>query len=382
MNAHRYYHKRLALADMAAQRVSIVPLQEDMLAEATGGAALGSLLLKSLPDAFMLCAGPLTGSFAPSSGLAVAVFSLGGELCRVPVLQGIGAMLRQCGVDALALAGRAEVPLTLRLTKGAGRLDPAKTPRCPDYTRAAQREELLRTTQDGTAALLLAGADSTGLRGAGMHLGSAPQAAALAEALHERNCAALVFEGGSAMPPVPLPADTPLRVRLAPKAYFAQELAACGVQLPADMRWKSAACYHCPAPCQAWVKLSSGGYVFCADHRAFAALADACGAAAPDALAGCDIFGLDPQLTAPLLKGASAADLPALLKKALEEHDAPDGAKPAVREEYTDSMRAGMVLGICPHLLRRNPSVTPEDLCGLLDTDLQRRLPAAWELMP
>ena len=381
MSVCRYYHRRLALADMAAQRVSIVPLQEDMLAAATGGAALGSLLLKSQPDAFVLCAGPLTGSFAPCSGLAVAVFSLDGELCRLPVLQGIGAMLRQCGVDALALIGRAEVPLTLRLTRGAGRLESAKTPLSPDYTRAAQREELLLATQDGTAALLLAGAHSTRLRGAGTHFGSAPHARALAEALRKHNCAALVLEGGGPLPPVPLPVDTSLRVRLASKARFAEELAAYGMKIPAGMRWKGAACYHCPAPCRAWIKLSSGGYVFCADPRAFAALMDACGTAAPDALAACDIFGLDPLSTAPLLKGAAGADMPVLLKKALEEHAAPGGAKPAAWEEYTQSMRAGMLLGICPHLLRRTPSVTPEALFGLLDENLQRQIPASLELM-
>ena len=381
MSLHRYYHKRLALADMTAQRVSIVPLEDDMLTAAAGGAVLGSLLLQRYTDAFALCAGPLTGSFAPCSGLAAAVFRLGGELCRLPVLQGIGAMLRQCGVDALALTGRADTPLVLRLARGAGRLEAVKTPLTPDHTRAALREALLRGTQDGCAALLLAGAESTTLRGAGTHLGPVQQGGALAQALHERNCAALVLEGGTALPPIPLLPDSPLRTRLASRGCFAEELAACGMRIPADMRWKSAACYHCPAPCQAWIKLSSGAYVFCADHRAFAALAKACGQAAPDALAACDLFGLDPQLAAPLLQGATIADLPALLEKVLEAA-APDDAQPAVQEEYTQSMRAGMVLGICPHLLRRNPSVTQEELVGLLDAKMQERLLAVLELAP
>ena len=374
MSSHHYYHKRLALADMAAQRLDIIPLQEDMLAAATGGAALGSLLSRSYPDAFILCAGPLTGSFAPASGLAVAAFPRNGALLRLPVLQGTGAMLRQCGVDALVLAGRSETPLSLRLNRGMGRLERAKALLYPAYTRAAQRAELLRTTQDGNAALLLAGASATDLGGAGMHLGAAPRASALAGALRDRNCAALVFEGGSALPPVPVPVDAPLRARLASKDCFAQECAARGARLPAGMVWKSAACYHCPAPCLAWVKMSAGGYVFCADHRAFAALVEACGAAAPDALAVCDAFGLDPLSAAPLLKGAAIADMPAILEKTLREPAAPGGAEPAAQEEDTESMRAGMILGICPHLLRRNPSVTPEDLFGLLNEDMQRQL--------
>jgi len=377
MSSHWYYHKRLALADMAAERISIVSLREDMLAAAIGGAALGSLLNKSYPDAFILCAGPLTGSFAPASGLAAAVFPRNGELCHLPVLQGIGAMLRQCGVDALVLTDRAESPLLLRLRRGTGRLERAKMLVHPSHTRTAQREELLRGTQNGNAALLLAGASATALRGAGMHLGLVPQASVLAGALHDRNCAALVFEGGSALPPVPLPADTPLRARLASKACFAEELAANGMQNPAGMSWKSAACYHCPAPCQAWIKMSSGGYVFCADHQAFAALTDACGAAAPDALALCDMFGLAPLLAAPLLKGVSTLDMPAILEKALREHTAIGDTAPATQKEYTASMRAGMVLGVCPHLLRRNPSVTLEDLLDLLHEDLRRKLPAA-----
>ena len=376
----QYYHKRLALADMAAERFSIVPLQEDMLVAATGGAALGSLLNTSYPDAFILCAGPLTGSFAPASGLAVATFPLDGALCRLPVLQGIGAMLRQCGVDALALTGRAEIPLSLHLNRGTGRLERARTLRYPDYTRAAQRAELLRATQDGSAALLLSGASSTSLQGAGMHLGSAPQAAALAGALRDRNCAALVLEGGCALPPIPLSADTPLRARLVSKSCFAQECAAHGARLPSGMPWKSAACYHCPAPCQAWVKSSSGGYVFCADHQAFAALLDACGAAAPDALAACDMFSLDPLSAALLLKGVAATDMPAILEKALEEHPALGNAESAAQEKYTESMRAGMILGICPHLLRRHSSVNLEDVFGLLNDDLRRQLPAALAL--
>ena len=378
MSLQQYYHKRLALADMAAERFSIVPLQEDMLVAATGGAALGSLLTQSYPDAFILCAGPLGGSFAPASGMAVATFPLDGALCRLPVLQGFGAMLRQCGVDALALTGRAETPLSLRLSRGTGRLERAKTLRYPDYTRAAQRAELLAETQDGNAALLLAGASSTSLRGAGMHLGSAQQASLLAGALHDRNCAALVLEGGSALPPVPLPADTPLRARLFSEACFAQEIAACGARLPAGMLWKSAACYHCPAPCQAWIKSSSGSYVFCADHQGFAALLDACGAAAPDALAACDMLGLDPLAAAPLLKGAAAADISAILEKELEEY--PGNGQPAAQEAYTESMQAGMILGICPHLLRGHPSVSLDDIFGLLDDDLRRQFPAALAL--
>ena len=214
-----------------------------------------------------------------------------------------------------------------------------------------------------------------------MHLGPTPQASALAGALHDRNFAALALEGCSVLPPVPLPADTPLRARLASSACFVQELAACGAQLPAGMSWKSAACYHCPAPCRAWVKMSSGGYVFCADHQAFADLINACGAAAPDALAACDLFGLDPLLAAPLLKGAANTDIAAVLEKALEERAAPGNAEPAAREKDTESMRAGMILGICPHLLRRNPSASLEDVCGLLDEDMRRRLPAALALV-
>jgi hypothetical protein len=214
-----------------------------------------------------------------------------------------------------------------------------------------------------------------------MQLGSAPQASALAGALHDRNCAALVFEGGSALPPMPVPADTPLRDLLASEACFAEECNAHGAQIPAGMIWKSAACYHCPAPCQAWVKKPSGGYVFCADHRAFATLTNACGAAAPDVLALCDAYGLDPRLTAPLLTAANTADMPAILEKALKERAvAPGSAKLAAREEKTESMRAGMVLGICPHLLCGCPSVTLEDLSGLLDKDLRRRLPEALTL--
>ena len=381
----RYYHKGLALADMAAERFDIVPLRDDMLATAIGGAALGSLLHESYPDAFILCAGPLTGSFAPASGLAVAAFPRQGELCRLPLLQGIGAMLRQCGVDALALVGRAGRPLVLRLRRGTGGLERAKASLHPDHARADLREELLRDTQDGIAALLLAGADSTALRGAGMHLGSMPQAAALAGALSDRNCVALVLEGGSPLPPVPVPADTPLRGRLASTGCFAKELAARGARLPAGMAWKSAACYHCPAPCQAWVKMSAGGYAFCADHQVFAALIRACGAAAPDALAACDALGLDPLLAAPLLKdacskGARSVDMPAILARALSEHAVPGGAEPAAQGEDTESMRAGRVLGICPHLLRRNPSVTLEDLASLLDEDMRQRLPAALAL--
>jgi aldehyde:ferredoxin oxidoreductase len=377
VKTHCWYHKRLALADMAAERFSIVPLREDLLAEALGGAALGSLLHARRPDAFILCAGPLTGGFAPASGLAAAVFRRNDDICRLPVLQGIGAMLRQSGVDALAIAGRAKHPLTLRLGRGTGRLERAKTPLFPDYPRAVQREELLRTTQDGNAALLLAGSGTSGLRGAGTHFGAAEHASELAGALRDRNCAALAFEGGSALPPMPVPVDAPLRARLASAACFAQECAAYGAQIPAGMSWKSAACYHCPSPCHAWVKRSAGDYVYCADHRAFAALINACGAAAPDALALCDAYGLDPLQAAPLLANAGIADMPAMLEKALDDHADPGGAKPAAREEMTESARAGMILGICPHLLRRNPSVTLEDLLDLPDADMRRRLPVA-----
>ncbi len=103
MKLASFYHGRFALADLTTKAATAVPLPPDILSKGIGGGAFAAALLAYYPDALCLCAGPLTGSYAPASGLATLSFirRAGAEPVHAVIPLGHGAWLRQSGLEDL-----------------------------------------------------------------------------------------------------------------------------------------------------------------------------------------------------------------------------------------------------------------------------------------
>lgn len=365
MNCTEFYHKRLALVDLAASTAQPVPISPDVLEQGIGGGALATVLAGQYPGAMFLCTGPLVGSYAPASGVMTISFprSEGAGLIHAITPLGHGAWLRQSGFDALIVTGRSAVPRVIRCFKGHCLLEDAPQTAARS-SRPMLRASLLRRTVDGRAALLLADSANTALPvAAGAEYGSSPVGTLIGPAMQARNILAVCLEGGSPLPPMPVPLDNPLRRACAaapsPSALtdFFRETnqdAALGVQFGL----KSAACFHCPSPCLAWIKTGNDQHLLLADHGAFAAAVSACDSDAPACLAACDQAGIDPGIAGPFLRDAAVEEYSARLGGIAWNNDntglrPPDGG-------LSEAQRAGLILGVCPRLVRRIPGLTRE----------------------
>jgi len=359
------YHGRLALVDLAAGTAQPVPLSRDVLERGIGGGALALVLAEQYPGAMFFCAGPLVGSYAPASGLMTISFprSEGGGLVHAITPLGHGAWLRQSGFDALVVIGRSAAPRVVRCLKGVCLLEDAPE-RDARSSRAALRASLMRRTEEGRAALLLADGPNAALPvAAGAEYGSDPAGTLAGPAMQARNVLAVCLEGGSSLPPVSLPLDNPLRLvcSAAPGpdalAFFFRETDRNSAP-SAAFSLKSAACFHCPSPCLAWIKTGDDAHMLLADHGAFAAAVAACGGDAPACLAACDQAGVDPRIAGPFLMDAAVAEYSALLRAAAWNDNNAVLRPPGRR--LSEAQNAGLILGVCPRLIERMPGLTRE----------------------
>ena len=361
-----FYHQRMALVDLAAGTASSVPLPPDALQKGLGGPALAEVLAEQYPGALIFAAGPLTGGFAPASGLMTATMpQQGGGMVHLALPLGHGAWLRQSGFDVLVLTGKSTAPRVVRCGKGQCGLAaaPAGLSGCHTGGRTALRAALLRGTADGRAGLILADTLEEGAAlppAAGSEYGSLPHGALLSAALRAKNVMALCLEGGSPLPPMPVPLDNPLRRAVLPAKGGANQAllheleleAGKAMALPPSMRWKSAACYHCPSPCLAWIEAEQNRQMLAGDHAALAALlaADAPGAAS--SLNAGDEKGVD----------CVVASAPAPV-------------------ELSAAMRVALILGVCPRLVRREASLSRDVFAATVGAAMAARLPQAESLL-
>ncbi len=341
----------MAVADASRGLVERRPLPEEVLrSEKT------TRLSELFPDAVVIAAGSLTGSFAPASGLLTA-FADG----KKTFLTGhTGRALRLCGLDALVITGRADAPKGLVLDDRGGAFIPADASK----EAPALRDDLVRAARacpgvaaDGNPLPLVTGpAAFAGCASACLlqETGTAPRSAALALALAERNIAGLCFCGDLGFVS-PVPADTPLRAAVpaqrVSRSNLAALLSAAGGAARADAvtPGRSLACFACPAPCGFWMNLGKG-FVPCTEPEALAALlsAGATEARAAEILALGGKFGTDPLA---LVSLASAGALPDSL-------EACTAAASPLPEETRDADLDAMAeeYGICPFFLKRFPA--------------------------
>ena len=401
-----FYHHRIAVVAVDKGTARVEPLAEETRNAGLGGAALGAVLADRHPGSIVFATGPLTGSFAPGSGLLTATFARleqSGPCAHVALPQGHGAWLRQSGFDALVITGAAPAPRVVRCGKGDAAAAPAPG-QC--NSREFMRAALLRRTDDGVAGLILADTHAPEMPpAAGGEYGTLPGARLLGAALRARNITAVCLEGGGPLPPMPVPLDNAPRVLCGAAKASGNALHgafSAEANLPENAAFpfpfRKAACHHCPSPCLGWIGTGKDRHLLVADHAAFAAVYAALGAKTPDCLALCDSLGIDATVAALMVADVPPEDMPDFLRNArpgpAPAKSGPAQSSPAQSSltqsiqtepgratDSSDAMRAGLILGVCPRLIRRFPALGETALAALLGPDAPERLERAGSLL-
>ncbi|MDR2820048.1 MAG: hypothetical protein LBB60_05925 [Desulfovibrio sp.] len=396
-----WYHQRLACVDLASGQTEAMPLRRDALEEGVGGVALGSVLSRRWPDALILAACPYTGGFAPASGHLAATFPQEDGTAPAVLALGRGAWLRRSGFDALVIRGQSASPCLLRCRGGQCSLEKLPSSE-PGRGRNRLRAALLRSTADGLAGLILADREAASENAdapsaAGAEYGPLPGGSVLGPALQRKKVLALILEGGNTLPPMPIPAENPLR-RAVPAQRGQLEGLRMEIVLAAEKNLppspasgandgtgsarvhalieflpsgaRHAACSHCPSPCLAWIPAPGGGHLLAADHDGLLAALQSFGRECAAYLSLCDARGLDPVGSQPVFAGKSPAGATASGRQAARGLSA-----------LTEEMRIGLTLGICPRLIRR---VSAPDMgaAAYLGGDMATRVAQASDLVP
>ena len=119
MNLETIYNRRVLLVDLGSEECEEIDLDESLVEERIGGAAVNLALYERYRefDPVVIGTGPLTATFAPASCLAVATgrSPLSGAVGHVPLTWLFGAELKLSGFDFVVLMSAAEVPFHLWL---------------------------------------------------------------------------------------------------------------------------------------------------------------------------------------------------------------------------------------------------------------------------
>ena len=346
----RFFLNAMLVVDLAAGTAEHQPLPEQIL-----NSGDMSLLAAHFPDAVVVAAGRLSGSYAPSSSV-LTLYADG----RGAIVKGQSApALRRCGLDAVVLTGRASAPCGLVLDENSAALVQADaSAEVPALRAALEREAkcLRGSYADSRPASIITGpAAFLGVKASALAVepGVAPRSAELALALAARGVAGICFNGCRPfLSPVAL--DDPARTRAKVVRLCAGSLGALLKEARPDFSGKapasigrSIACYGCTAPCGFWLP-TAGGHAACTVIMGLAALLEA-GASeqrVAEVLALCARFGLDPEGLTALASGA----LPATLEGCAEAAS----AVPAMDMDLP-VVRMGTLLGVCPFYLKRFP---------------------------
>ncbi|WP_418765570.1 aldehyde ferredoxin oxidoreductase N-terminal domain-containing protein [Mailhella sp.] len=309
------------------------------------------------PDALVLTAGSLTGSFAPASGLTV----LRADGKTTFVTGRVGRALRLCGLDAVVVSGRAESPVVLLLDEKEAVLRAADPALDADAQRAAFEQAARAAFPSGTdvAPLPLLAGPAAFLGCASPCLihdvGVAPRSAEAAASMAKRGLVGFCFHGGAGFAS-PVPLDSPLRAAAPVQRVTGATLAAT-LNAASDAPLarvsvtpgRSLACFACPAPCGFWMSLDDG-FVPCTAPEALAALlaAGASEERVARLMAMGERFGVDPLA---LVSLASAATLPSELRECAE------AASPLPEKTEDPALDAlAAETGLCPFFLKRFPA--------------------------
>jgi len=119
MDLENVFIGKILLVDLEQGTCEEEDLDEDLVAEEIGGAAVNLALYKRHRDRdpVVVGTGPLTGTFAPAgcAGVVTARSPVTGRVCHVPLLLQTALELKYSGFDFLVILGTSEAPVRLWL---------------------------------------------------------------------------------------------------------------------------------------------------------------------------------------------------------------------------------------------------------------------------
>ncbi len=415
---NNFYNMQIGIINLDTLSSETVSLDKKMAAGKIGGSAINEALLKKYEDdaPLVIGVGPLTGSFAPASCLAVATFlspRFGGKLCHIPLLLHTGPGMKFSGIDFLVIRGIASSPTILNIEKGSIRI------RSAEHFVGVDIHERVRMVKRETThcrSILLPGpAAENGVLIASLSTGSSGSLdkAGLALSMASKNLTGIIFSGTGGLPfgENNLDHNETIEKKLFPGKVHANEgflpmLDMIGIEkglrdIIKKATWHNMACYHCPSPCMSTVSLKwhdpeknsrVENTLFLSDHLGFLALAKKRGADAFPLSERCRRFGLDPLAVADNLpeSGSLSESLDVIEKMSVMQEKSgitgtyhQNGEVPAethqlfggglspilAGESWRERVGLSMILGICPIFLLRFPQISGFDLLTFLTGD-------------
>lgn len=416
-----FYNAKMALVNLDDSSVETISLPEELFAKHTGGVRICTVLLERYADRAPLVfgTGPLTGSFAPASCLMTASFySTGNKVVHVPFMLNTGPQLKFSGIDFLAITGRAENPVIIKLIDNTIRITPGDN---LTGTLSKREKMLLAGGRNCPEIVLLTGdASESGSAHACLSTGlwGSLDKASLGKVIGQKNIRAIALKaaGGISFPGQTIEMGGSMALALK-NQYDNRKLVVtermgsgeAARKLIKKHFKKAHACYHCPFPCISYLEFSQTGShsllkgrkkqgVFLLDHEGFAALSKKRPADAVMLLKHCIEHGIDPAAAAagldqssPTGEACSQIDLFASNHSASVDTADRFGTGTVPPEFYklfgsgipritpTDSAdeydtwekktALAMILGICPILLLCFGHIRAEDLLAFLWSD-------------
>lgn len=407
----RFYAMNMAVVDLASGTAEVMPVPEDLLRSSMGGACTNLRLLEQHRegDPLILGVGPLTGTFAPASGLMVATFvsPKTKKPTHTAMLRSAGADLKFSGLSFVVLRGRSSTPQALFVSQGRARLVPAGNLR--GLRVPAAWNALRRKVPSLTGSVLVTGcaADRQSLSSAvSVDLAGSWDKCGMGLWMGTRNLKAVVLSGTGGLP---MSEDqmvharalqarmdhNPPGIKKGCLALLRKIEPTIEIKALARMRIKDLACYHCPFPCIGFIqsdrKKGEGFFLF--DHRGFLALTKRCGSLSPGLMRQCLELGLDPAAAATYLSGGETMEQGVEVLHHLASGEKDDQEQAQVHEEpfqsydhlfgggipvfsmeregkgsdgWAKRVAAAMILGVCPLFMLLFPNLDEKAWLRLL----------------
>jgi len=409
-----FYNMKVGIVDLSEVSSEIIPLDDRLVAEKIGGAAVNAELFTQYEDGdpLILGVGPLTGSFAPASCLSVATFLSPrfGTLSHVPLMVRTGPELKFSGIDFLVITGAASSPKMLHLDRAGIQIVSAE--HLVDLTVPEALQVVKKDIGPSRSIILTGPAADHGVSCASVSTGlhGSHDKAGLASLMASKNLKGIICTGIKGLP---FAEDNLSHKATVEKKLFADRvhknegffsmLEVIGIEknltgVIKKAKWRTVACYNCPSPCMSSAEfkwhdprenIRAKDTILLSDHLGFLTLARKGGTNALPLLENCFRFGLDPVAVAERLPGE--VSLLELLEAIEAIAASPQGSDvrgdPHRNEAVPDKMHAlfgggiplilenqrwkdrvylSMTLGVCPLFLLHFPQMSEIDLLGFL----------------